>query len=268
MFNRSVILAAFAILLWGGTGVAAPTAQQQCSYARMTAWKKYASCITQVLAKDVRGVIRDETRAFASCRHTYFRTWQRFQGTATLAGSACIGPRFTDNGDQTVTDNLSGLVWEKKRNLDGLSDDQDPHDADNLYSLAFGCSRCPGNGTAFNEFLQALNSGGPFGGFAGANDWRIPTLAELQTIILDFRCDGPGGERGCTCHSDPCIDPALDPSNTPLDSWSATVYSPYSPDSDFAWHVLFRSIYGWGSGVVDFYVRQYGNGVRAVRGGF
>jgi hypothetical protein len=37
--------------------------------------------------------------------------------------------RYQDNGDGTVTDKNTGLVWEKK------SDDGGIHDMDNLYSL-------------------------------------------------------------------------------------------------------------------------------------
>lgn len=32
---------------------------------------------------------------------------------AVRTGVAWPNPRFTDNGDQTITDNLTGLMWEK-----------------------------------------------------------------------------------------------------------------------------------------------------------
>jgi hypothetical protein len=41
------------------------------------------------------------------------------------------GVRFVDNHDGTVTDHKTGLVWEKKDNLDGSVNESDPHDADN-----------------------------------------------------------------------------------------------------------------------------------------
>jgi len=36
--------------------------------------------------------------------------------------------RFVDNGDGTVTDNMTGLMWEKKDNSSGI------HDMDNIYT--------------------------------------------------------------------------------------------------------------------------------------
>jgi hypothetical protein len=35
---------------------------------------------------------------------------------------------YTDNGDGTITDNVTGLMWEKK------SDDGGIHDKDNMYT--------------------------------------------------------------------------------------------------------------------------------------
>ena len=119
--------------------------------------------------------------------------------------------RFTDNGDGTATDHLSGLVWEKKTNLDGTSNTSDPHDADNASSWF----------SAFTSFLVSLNGTG----FAGQYDWRVPTMVELQTILLDFRCSGDRPGPHCTCPSSPCVDPALDPANTASDYWSDTPFT-------------------------------------------
>ena len=162
MTRSSATLAACATLLWAGMALATPTPQQKCDYARITEWKRFVSCVEGKLAKDAKGVIFDEFAAFARCRHTYFKKWTGFQAKASLAGSTCIGPRFTDNGDQTVTDNLSGLVWEKKDSLDHVPNSGDPHDADNGYTWGIGAE----NGGTFIQFLAVLNGGG---GFAGAN---------------------------------------------------------------------------------------------------
>src|SRR5437868_5839230 len=108
-------------LLCAGTALAIPTAQQQCDFARITAWKVYTSCVDTVVAKDAKGgphkycescrdqaiFTFDEYDAFAKCRHAYFKKWNAFQQKASLGTSTCIGLRYTDNGDQTVTDNLT-----------------------------------------------------------------------------------------------------------------------------------------------------------------
>src|SRR5438309_1884226 len=86
----------------------------------------------------------------------------------TITARACIGNRFTDNGT-TVTDNLTGLTWEKKTN------DSSARDVGNEYTWSTGAPWAE-NGTAyyavFSGFLETLNNSS----FAGTNDWRLPTL--------------------------------------------------------------------------------------------
>lgn len=250
MEARAVLGFACAATLWAGTAIATPTPQQACDYARITAWKAYTSCIEAVVAKDAKGLIFDEDAAFARCRHTYFKKWTAFQPKASLAGSTCIGARYTDNGDQTVTDNLSGLTWEKKDNAGGV------HDRDNTYTWSPG-SPYKENGTAFTTFLSTVNSAG---GFGGANGWRLPTVAELQTIVLDFACTGGFLSSKCTCASSPCVDPMLDPANTqPWIYWCATSYV---PELAGAWLVNFDL------GFARPFNKADGGGyARAVRGG-
>ena len=72
-------------------------------------------------------------------------------------GIAWPDPRFTDNEDGTVTDNLTGLMWVKA-----------PHDlSGNLDSM-----------TWYNaiDFCNDLS-------FAGYSDWRLPNVLELQSLI-------------------------------------------------------------------------------------
>jgi len=247
MTKASLTVGACAALLWAGTVLATPTPQQSCDSARITAWKVYLSCVNSALAKDAKRVSWYTSTAFARCRHTYFKKWTKFQSKASLVGSTCIGTRYTDNGDQTVTDNLSGLVWEKKDDLGG------DHDKDNVYTWSTGAPWAE-NGTVFTSFLSTVNGGG---GFAGANGWRLPTLAELQTIVLDFACTG-GAE--CTCPSFPCVDPALDASNTQAsDYWSSTTNA---SNPAYAWDVYFYD------GYYDYcYYKNATVFVRAVRGG-
>ena len=69
---------------------------------------------------------------------------------------------FTDNGNGTVTDNASGLTWEK------LSDDGSVHDRDNVYSWVDGFAK-----------IAALNGAN----FAGHSDWRMPNRFELEQLV-------------------------------------------------------------------------------------
>jgi hypothetical protein len=79
-----------------------------------------------------------------------------FQAGAALA--------YVDNGDGTITDLNTGLMWEK------LSDDGSIHDKDATYTWE----------DAFASKVAALNAGL---GFAGYTDWRAPNLKELVSII-------------------------------------------------------------------------------------
>ncbi|RMD87237.1 MAG: DUF1566 domain-containing protein, partial [Calditrichaeota bacterium] len=69
------------------------------------------------------------------------------------AGVSWPNPRFTDNNDGTVTDNLTGLMWTKNANLTGLQTWQN----------------------ALN-YCNNLN-------FAGYTDWRLPNREELRSLI-------------------------------------------------------------------------------------
>jgi len=245
MRTASLAVIACTVLLWAGTVRATPTPQQLCDFARITAWKVYASCVDTVVAKDAKGVSFDEFAAFAKCRHAYFKKWTAFQPKAALAGSTCIGIRLTDDGT-TVTDNLTGLVWEKKTN------DASIHDEGNFYTWSTGSN--DEDGTAFTSFLATVNGGG---GFAGANGWRLPTLVELQTVVRDFACTGLGNGPTCSCGTPPCIDATFGPPQS-AGYWSSTSYA---PSQSLAWLV------GFGDGLVLNGIKAFHVYVRAVRGG-
>jgi len=73
---------------------------------------------------------------------------------------------YTDNGDGTITDTSTGLMWAKK-SLEG-SPAANLHHRDGMYTWA----------DAFSAYVAALNAGG----FAGYTDWRLPNIKELQSI--------------------------------------------------------------------------------------
>lgn len=263
MTRLAVMVAAYTLLLCAAVRATptAQSAQRLCDFSRIRAWKGYTSCVDAVVAEEAKARVGGllEIAKFAKCRHTYFKNWTAFQAKVSLSGSTCIGTRFTDNGDGTVTDALTGLVWEKKDNMDFTPNLADPHDADNEYTWCAGsvgsCTNPtdPPDGTAFTSFLETLNSGG---GFAGANGWRLPTLPELQSIMLDYPCTGTGGGPTCQCGSIPCVDAVFGPTNR-NNHWSATSYL---PDPNGAWTVGFP-------GDIPANGKTSSLPVRAVRGG-
>ena len=77
------------------------------------------------------------------------------------AGVSWPNPRFTDNYDGTVTDNLTGLIWLKNANCGG---DMDWADA-----ISY-CNNLADGSCSLSD-----------GSIAG--DWRLPNIAELQSLI-------------------------------------------------------------------------------------
>lgn len=70
---------------------------------------------------------------------------------------------YTDNGDGTVTDNVTGLMWQQD----------------------------PGDKMTWDEAVDGADSFD----LAGYSDWRLPTIKELYSLIL-FSGEDPSGETG------------------------------------------------------------------------
>lgn len=158
---------------------------------------------------------------------------------------------FTDNGDGTITDNVTGLMWEKKSN------DGSDRDKDYVYQWGFATTP-PYLMDGFGLFLGSLNGGS---GFAGYTDWRIPNVKELQSIVnYEIPTGAPlvpsvfnnNCVPGCTVFSCSC---------TPTDFyWSSSSVERVEGASN-AWGVDFFI------GTVDRDLKTQNNHVRAVRGG-
>ena len=179
--------------------------------------------------------------------------------TVLVCGPAVTGgtfQRLVDNGDGTVTDNSTGLQWEKKDGADGVANLADPHDVDNNYVWTISPSPPPyaADGPAFTDFLSRLNACTSSDGstvtaaFAAHCDWRLPTIAELQTIV-DLSAAGCGS-------GSPCIDPIFGPTAASRPYWSSTTVA---SDPSSALHVVFFD------GSTYFCLKGCSDSVRAVR---
>jgi hypothetical protein len=159
------------------------------------------------------------------------------RGLGTWAAYNANGGRFTlgtgaDAG--TITDNATGLIWELKTDVGGI------HDYNNTYTW----------GNAFDVFIAAVNAEGGTG-FAGHNDWRLPNVKELMSIV-DYGV------------ANPCVDQAFNtaPYFTIESSyWSSTTLGDAGAD-DLAWMVYFRD------GDIWYDDKTSAVYVRAVRGGY
>ena len=142
---------------------------------------------------------------------------------------------YVDNGNGTVTDRRTGLTWEKKTSTN----------VDHFYGWQEALD--------YVASLNAMNGGA---GFAGHNDWRLPNVKELLSIVDYGRFN-------------PSIDPIFGPTAgnfTRVRYWSSTSWAAYYPESN-AWAVDFSDAYAHYTGLAPF-GKTSAIKVRAVRGGF
>jgi hypothetical protein len=79
------------------------------------------------------------------------------------SGAVWPNPRFVDNGDQTETDGLSGLIWSKNGNPAGTL---------KTWQAAL-------------DYIKTLNSSN----YLGHNDWRLPNANELESLVHKGQVD-------------------------------------------------------------------------------
>ena len=135
--------------------------------------------------------------------------------------------RYTVHDDGTVTDTVTGLMWQQ-------------------CSVGQSGSDCSGGSatTTTHNWQAALVLAGT-DTTAAHNDWRLPNKNELSSIVAYNR------------HS-PAINASVFPNTAIAFYWSS---SPYASSGGFAWVADFTY------GLVNGYGRGNGNRVRLVRSG-
>jgi hypothetical protein len=157
------------------------------------------------------------------------------QGGDTRTGAPLA---YMDNGDGTITDASTGLMWEKQSIGDGSV-----HDVYNGYSWS----------GASSVHVATLNGMS----FAGHSDWRVPNARELVSILnYEHVCPAvsPAFDTACTS---PCT--VLTCSCTWYDYWSSTTVA---GSADSGWEMHFCT-----GEVFEEYKSDNGVAVRAIRGG-
>ena len=82
--------------------------------------------------------------------------------------------QLQDNGDGTITDTKTGLIW--KQCLEGQSGSD--------------CASGSVETFTWQQALQRAQTVNSSGGFAGFSDWRLPTIKELISLV-EHQCVGP-----------------------------------------------------------------------------
>ncbi|MBF0591894.1 MAG: DUF1566 domain-containing protein [Nitrospirae bacterium] len=97
--------------------------------------------------------------------------WQTGQTTTYAAGDdgdiragvAWPNPRFTDNGNKMVTDNLTGLIWTKDAGT----------------PTVVSCTGGKKTWQGALDYVACLNTAN----YLGHRDWRLPNIKELRSIV-------------------------------------------------------------------------------------
>jgi hypothetical protein len=127
-----------------GTQCGSSTSVQTCSVAAN-------GCTASSTSTCSTGLVC-ERYASAACVDPTWAEWPMSNGPAEVAAGAPNSETYTDNRDGTITDSVTGLMWQKALTTGTFTQ---------LQAVAF----CP-----------TLN-------LAGHNDWRLPSRIELVSIV-------------------------------------------------------------------------------------
>jgi hypothetical protein len=184
--TRSVVVALTALL---GAAFALPAGAQMCAPAQPCGDVNNSQDVTVADALSVlRHSIDLPTSLICSCggdgvtvagllETDQTNCWPRNDAAAPVPLTPCPGTgedgeflkgaalEYVDNGDGTITDQKTSLMWEKLYN-----DNSVLHDYDNFSYLWEG---------AFKK-VDDLNADN----FAGHSDWRLPNIRELDSLVV------------------------------------------------------------------------------------
>ncbi|MBW2223049.1 MAG: DUF1566 domain-containing protein [Deltaproteobacteria bacterium] len=149
----------------GGTGITS----RGTNYALTIAvWPvRTASTERRQVAQTGQTSCYDASGAATSCSGTG-------QDGETRTGVAWPSPRFANNGDGTITDNLTGLIW--------LAD----ADCMNVHYPSLSSVDGEVYWQEAIDFVTGINDGTYSACASGRDDWRLPNRIELRSL-LDFQ---------------------------------------------------------------------------------
>jgi hypothetical protein len=155
---------------------------------------------------------------------------------------------YQNNGDGTITDLNTGLMWEQK--IRDIVGGEGLHHVGRVFPWD---SAAP----TIWDWLEGVNTEGGTG-LGGHNDWRIPNVKELQSIV-DYGTFNPAV--GPAFNNGPGIDPCS------VAECSLTASGDYWSATTFASNLAVAWIVNFDGGNVDVDNKSGTNFVRAVRGG-
>ncbi len=254
-----IILIGLGLVLGHPTNVQALDPDVKCNADKVKEAAKYSACRLKAESKAIK---KAEAPDFSKCDSKYSEKWGKVE---TKAGGACptegdeaairskmVGAAdtivarlsgvlgFVDNCDGTITDNQTGLMWEKK-----ILGAACLHCVEDFYTWFDAMSDWISevNGHTDDPDIQA--------GLGGHTDWRLPAIVELQTLLL---------EPFPSCDTRPCIDPIFGPTVS-SGYWSSTGVG--QATRIMAWFVFFADgDVDNGGKTISTFIH-----VRAVRGG-
>ena len=152
-----------------------------------------------------------------------------------------------------VKDNVTGLIWEIKQGGNGIPGDEGLHDPDDLFAwfkdgngerrkfdtVCYGASDSADiNPCRTDQFIERVNAESKKG-YCGYSDWRLPTRAELRSIV-DYSKVNPihkSTDAVDTSGLNPMIETRFFPGTRPLDYWNYSIPASGSQ----AWTVSFET---------------------------